>query len=91
MVNPGNSGLDLETFVTDHPLKEWKDVVLNDFEKNIFLKYPQLQSIKQALYQAGAIYASMTGSGAAIYGVFESDSELSEKFDSCFLWEGILA
>lgn len=49
----------------------WKSHLVNDFEKPIFKKFPELQSIKEGLYEAGAFYASMTGSGSAIYGLFD--------------------
>lgn len=50
----------------------WKGSVRNDFESAIFPAYPVLASIKDALYQAGAVYASLSGSGAALYGIFKS-------------------
>ncbi|MDR1793279.1 MAG: 4-(cytidine 5'-diphospho)-2-C-methyl-D-erythritol kinase [Bacteroidales bacterium] len=53
------------------PLSEWKDLIVNDFEKTLFPLYPQLTAIKADLYRKGAIYASLSGSGSAIYGIFE--------------------
>lgn len=52
------------------PPQEWKTNLVNDFEKHIFQKYPQLALQKELLYQQGAIYASMTGSGSSLYGLF---------------------
>ena len=52
------------------PIENWKDEVLNDFEVSAFANYPQLAKMKAKLYADGAIYASMTGSGSVIYGVF---------------------
>ena len=52
------------------PIKEWKNKLKNDFEKSIFEKHPQLKELKENLYKEGAIYASMSGSGSVIYGVF---------------------
>jgi 4-diphosphocytidyl-2-C-methyl-D-erythritol kinase len=54
------------------PIVEWKKILVNDFEKPVFNKYPELERIKQDLYDQGAIYASMTGSGSAIFGIFTS-------------------
>jgi 4-diphosphocytidyl-2-C-methyl-D-erythritol kinase len=51
-------------------MKNWKSTVRNDFEVSAFSKYPELEKIKKELYSDGAIYASMTGSGSVIYGVF---------------------
>jgi len=52
------------------PINEWKDVVSNDFEAPVFAQHPQLADIKQQLYDAGAIYAAMSGSGSTVYGLF---------------------
>ncbi len=54
------------------PIAEWKSSIKNDFEKSVFLKYPVISEVKQALYNAGALYASMSGSGGAVFGVFKS-------------------
>jgi 4-diphosphocytidyl-2-C-methyl-D-erythritol kinase len=59
----------------DLPIKDWKDQVINDFEMPVFAQHPELQSIKQQLYNQGAIYASMSGSGSAIYGIFEKEKK----------------
>ena len=56
------------------PISEWKGKVTNDFETTVFAKHPQLGEIKQKLYESGAIYASMSGSGSSIYGIY-SDRE----------------
>ncbi len=53
------------------PIENWKGKIQNDFEKSIFEKHPKLQSIKEALYNDGAIYTSMSGSGSVLYGIFE--------------------
>ena len=54
------------------PIEDWKDKVINDFEKPAFEKYPQLKRIKDKLYENGALYASMTGSGSAFYGIYNT-------------------
>jgi 4-diphosphocytidyl-2-C-methyl-D-erythritol kinase len=51
------------------PVKDWKGKVANDFEAPIFGQHPELESIKQQLYNNGAVYASMSGSGSTIYGL----------------------
>lgn len=58
------------------PLIEWEGLVTNDFENHLFIKYPSLESIKQRLYDLGAVFASMSGSGSTIYGIFEDDFEV---------------
>ncbi|WCT14137.1 4-(cytidine 5'-diphospho)-2-C-methyl-D-erythritol kinase [Mucilaginibacter jinjuensis] len=54
------------------PVTEWKDRIKNDFEKSVTGKYPLIGEVKQSLYEAGALYASMSGSGASVFGVFET-------------------
>ncbi|MEM7109274.1 MAG: 4-(cytidine 5'-diphospho)-2-C-methyl-D-erythritol kinase, partial [Bacteroidota bacterium] len=63
--------------------------VVNDFEVSVFSKYPQIERLKQRLYEHGAIYASMTGSGSAVYGLFKSETDLDELKASVF-WSGFL-
>lgn len=57
------------------PLEEWRGSVENAFEKSVFARYPVLGELKQALYDAGAAYAAMSGSGSAIFGIFDRRPE----------------
>ncbi|WP_437918630.1 4-(cytidine 5'-diphospho)-2-C-methyl-D-erythritol kinase [Sphingobacterium sp. LRF_L2] len=59
------------------PVQEWKFHVKNDFEDSLFEKYPVIRDAKIALYEAGALYASMSGSGSAVYGIFAREVDLS--------------
>ena len=52
------------------PVAEWRACLVNDFEATVFAKYPTIADAKQALYDAGATYASMSGSGSAVFGLF---------------------
>ncbi len=52
------------------PVKDWKGLVVNDFETTVFAKYPRLAEIKQSLYDAGAVYAAMSGSGSALFAIY---------------------
>ncbi|PWU03215.1 MAG: 4-(cytidine 5'-diphospho)-2-C-methyl-D-erythritol kinase [Bacteroidetes bacterium] len=56
--------------VLKNKVELWKNDLTNDFESSVFEKYPAIQNIKQKLYDSGAIYASMTGSGSSVYGIF---------------------
>ena len=52
------------------PVEEWKNLLVNDFEATVFAKYPRLGEIKQSLYDRGAVYAAMSGSGSALYALY---------------------
>jgi len=56
----------------NQPIDNWKEFLFNDFEANAFQLYPQLEAIKTELYNSGAIYAAMTGSGSALFGIFKN-------------------
>jgi 4-diphosphocytidyl-2-C-methyl-D-erythritol kinase len=53
------------------PISEWKNKLKNDFEDSIFPNHPKIKALKERFYSEGALYASMTGSGSAVFGVFE--------------------
>lgn len=72
---PSKSNIDLKE-VIKLPVEDWKRYISNDFETNIFKKYSDLQELKSQLYDAGALYASMSGSGSSIYGIFEKPIQL---------------
>lgn len=64
------------------PLKDWKDYIDNDFEQPVFERYPTIRNIKNRLYKLGAIYASMSGSGSSVFGIFEEEKNLNTYFRS---------
>lgn len=72
------------------PLKRWKDRVVNDFEPSIFRNYPLLKNYKDSLYKAGAAYASISGSGSSLYGIFETRPELPGPLRKHVIWEGVI-
>jgi 4-diphosphocytidyl-2-C-methyl-D-erythritol kinase len=57
--------------VIAQPLTTWRDTLSNDFESSLFDQFPILREIKQSLYDRGAVYAAMTGSGSCLFGIFE--------------------
>ena len=69
------------------PVEEWKGRVGNDFERTVFAKYPVLAALKQQLYAGGAVFASMTGSGSAVYGLFRREDAVKADFPGCFVWQ----
>ena len=58
------------------PIEEWKSCVKNDFEPHIFVAHPAIAEVKEAMYRAGAIYASMSGSGSAVFGIFDAEPQI---------------
>jgi 4-diphosphocytidyl-2-C-methyl-D-erythritol kinase len=72
------------------PIAEWKGMLVNDFEESVFQKYPIIAQIKERMYQKGAIYSSMSGSGASVFGIFDSPIEWESKFEGAY-WAGALA
>jgi 4-diphosphocytidyl-2-C-methyl-D-erythritol kinase len=68
------------------PVQQWKNLIKNDFETSVFQLYPELKKIKEQLYSLGAIYASMSGSGSAVYGIFSEKIKISE-FSGYFVWD----
>jgi 4-diphosphocytidyl-2-C-methyl-D-erythritol kinase len=69
------------------PIEKWKDNLSNNFELSVFKKFPEIVKIKQELYNQGAIYASMSGSGSSVYGIFDKNFEKKFNFDKCFVWQ----
>ena len=59
------------------PVSEWRKFIKNDFETSVFKNHPEIRGLKAALYEAGSIYASMSGSGASVFGIFENTPDLS--------------
>lgn len=76
---PSVPGTSLNELI-NRPIAEWKELVINDFEKTIFKRHPQIEMIKQALYDTGAVYSSMSGSGSTVYGIFNERPVIPDRF-----------
>lgn len=72
------------------PITTWRDTVRNDFEASLFPAYPVLASVKEQLYEAGAVYASMSGSGSTLYGIFDAPPTDLNQFAQYRVWQGKL-
>ncbi|MDF2451240.1 MAG: 4-diphosphocytidyl-2C-methyl-D-erythritol kinase [Bacteroidota bacterium] len=77
LVNPQKPLRSLSDIIKQ-PIPTWKTELVNDFEKSIFSLYPIVEKTKQDLYDNGAIYASMSGSGSAVFGLFEQEPILKQ-------------
>ncbi|MCP4313749.1 MAG: 4-(cytidine 5'-diphospho)-2-C-methyl-D-erythritol kinase [Bacteroidetes bacterium] len=86
-VMPVMPGAHLEQLVAA-PVDEWREQVVNDFEAGIFEKHPELASLKEKLYNAGARYASLSGSGSSLYGIFSGKPDLPGTISRHVIWEG---
>ncbi|KAF0197327.1 MAG: 4-diphosphocytidyl-2-C-methyl-D-erythritol kinase [Bacteroidetes bacterium] len=66
----------------------WNGLFANDFEDAVFYKWPEIKDIRQSMMALGAKYASMSGSGSAVFGLFEKLPDTRGMFKDCFIWEG---
>lgn len=83
--------------VPQRPLREelsqpsalWRGQVVNDFEPGVFALHPRIAAVKQRLYELGAVYASMSGSGASVFGIFDGPCSYTHIFPDCFVWSAM--
>ncbi len=77
------------TEIAKRPINEWKGAMKNDFEKSIFAKHPSMAKVKEQLYEMGAVYASMSGSGSSFFGIFNEEQNIEKTkalFPNMFCW-----
>jgi 4-diphosphocytidyl-2-C-methyl-D-erythritol kinase len=70
------------------PVEAWKDLLINDFENPVFSHHPEIGRIKNILYDIGAVYTSMTGSGSGVYGLFKDQITVPKELENYFFWIG---
>lgn len=75
--------------VLQQPLGCWKALLTNDFETHILKRFPEIAQIKETFYEQGATYAAMSGSGSAVFGLFQNEpsKELISLFPNCFVYQ----
>jgi 4-diphosphocytidyl-2-C-methyl-D-erythritol kinase len=89
-ITPGKAKSSLAE-VVKRDISEWKGLLVNDFEEPVFREHPAIRGIRDRLYEQGALYASMSGSGSAVYGIFGPVSiKSTSEFDDCTVWKGTL-
>lgn len=71
-------------------ISSWRNLLKNDFEESVFRNHPKIGAIKEKLYQLNAVYASMSGSGSAVYGIFEQEIQWPTSVEEGMLWSGYL-
>lgn len=77
-LNPSNNN-NINTII-QQPVETWQQQLVNDFELPVFEKYPEIETIKNNLIERGAIYASMSGSGSSVYGIFNKTINIDDNF-----------
>jgi len=85
-VEPPSSLIDL----VGHPVKSWKELIINDFEDFAIKRHPMIGDIKRELYRCGALFSLMSGSGSSVYGLFHEKPKIPEKLKNFVIWEGFL-
>ena len=86
-VKPQKASINLKK-ILQNPVNQWINVISNDFETHLLLKYPIIESLKKTLYAHGSEYASMTGSGSTVFGIFDKEIDLKETFANYSVWQG---
>ncbi len=86
-IEPAKPAVSL-TEIIRKPISIWKDSMKNDFEPSVFKLYPEIAVIKQKLYDVGALYASMSGSGSSVFGIFDKLPENHSMFDNSSVFVG---
>jgi 4-diphosphocytidyl-2-C-methyl-D-erythritol kinase len=88
-INLHDKKIDLKSAI-HQPVNLWKDLIWNDFEKYAFANHSELSVIKQSLYNSGALYSSMTGSGSSVYAISDCILKLPHLLDKYNFWQGKL-
>jgi 4-diphosphocytidyl-2-C-methyl-D-erythritol kinase len=87
-ITPRQPYYSITSIVEQMDIKDWKDALINDFEKSVFVQFPKIEEIKLKMYQAGALYASMSGSGSSVFGIFQKPLNLENSFPEMSYWSG---
>ena len=88
-VSPKIPEADLRSLLKE-PIEQWQEKVKNDFEEALLVKYPIIATVKNKLLELGASYASMTGSGSTVYGIFKSEPKIQNQFEGMSVWKETL-
>lgn len=88
-IRPRQPDVSLRTLL-EAPIAQWRGTVHNDFEDSLFPRYPVLAEIKAQLYELGAVYAAMSGSGSTVFGLFSGEPNTEGAFARYTVWQGTL-
>jgi 4-diphosphocytidyl-2-C-methyl-D-erythritol kinase len=90
LITPKECSDSLNDIISSNEISTWKNCIINDFEEPLFRKFPVIAKVKDGLYKAGAIYSAMTGSGSAVYGIFNKKIDIVSMFPLYKTWSGEL-
>ncbi len=82
-INPKKPEISIKELIK-LPFKQWKEKIKNDFEESVYKIHPEIRNIKQTLYNTGALYAQMSGSGSSVFGIFSKKPEITNTFNNYF-------
>ncbi|MBQ9668698.1 MAG: 4-(cytidine 5'-diphospho)-2-C-methyl-D-erythritol kinase [Prevotella sp.] len=83
LIRPAHPQKNCRTIVSQ-PVETWRDELVNDFEQSVFALHPEIGAVKERLYDLGATYAAMSGSGSAVFGLFRNEKSLEGEFEGMF-------
>lgn len=89
-VVPRSPTADLKDVLENRPIQEWRDLLQNDFEDHLFRQFPIIDSLQKKMYAQGARFAMLSGSGSAVFGIFDSEVDLRKAFEGVRYWSGSL-
>jgi 4-diphosphocytidyl-2-C-methyl-D-erythritol kinase len=89
-VTPGLQKENIKSIVESIPVNQWQGRLVNQFEPVVMSNHPVIGQIRDNLYRAGAVFAGMSGSGSAVFGLFEAQKDLSNNFTDMDYWSGWL-
>jgi len=87
-LTPQSPAKPLKEILPDHSL--WRDQLVNDFEKSIFKIHPQIEDLKVEMYERGAFYAAMSGSGSTVFGLFDEEPDAAGFDEGYYVFKSVL-
>jgi len=89
-ITPAIPKISIREIIETKQVEQWDGVLINDFEKPLFRKYPVMRELKKSLYENGALYAAMSGSGSTVFGIFPSPPPTLEFPEDFMVFSGEL-
>ena len=87
---PALPPISLSSVIENIPITQWKGMIKNDFDKYAFEEVPLIATLIEEMYDAGALFSLMSGSGSTVYGIFKNKPQLSEPLKKYLIWQGVI-